>query len=147
MLGSLVYVQSQNFWNNSFFLLKKWNFTCWLEVTEIQYPLNRAYWNSNFGSLAGGQKLKKKENFCYFWNEFYPLKMTSKDFKNSFHPDSGRWGGGINSKSHLSHDWSTSLRNTYAKKVGNFIAKQNKLIIRSPIAQKAIFSLFSTYLG
>ena len=33
-------------------------------------------------------------------------------------------GGGVNSKSHISHDWSTSLSNTYEKKVGKFTAKQ-----------------------
>ena len=33
-------------------------------------------------------------------------------------------GGGVNSKSHISHDWKTSLWNTYEKKVGKFNAKQ-----------------------
>ena len=36
-------------------------------------------------------------------------------------------GGGVNSKSHISHDWSTSLRNIYEKQVGKFTAKQKKI--------------------
>ena len=55
--------------------------------------------------------------------------------------------GEINSKSHLSHDWSASLWRTCAKKVSKFIAKQKKLILRIPRPKKAIFSVFSIYLG
>ena len=36
-------------------------------------------------------------------------------------------GGGVNSNFHISHDWSTSLWNTYEKKVGKFTAKQKRI--------------------
>ena len=51
-------------------------------------------------------------------------------------------GGWVNSKSHLSHDWSTSLWNTSEKKVGKFTAKQKKMILSSPRVKKAILALF-----
>ena len=36
-------------------------------------------------------------------------------------------GGGVNSKPHLYQDWSTSLWNTYAKKVGKFFLDDKKI--------------------
>ena len=36
-------------------------------------------------------------------------------------------GGGVNSNFHISHDWSTSLWNTYEKIVGKFTAKQKRI--------------------
>ena len=56
-------------------------------------------------------------------------------------------GGGVNSKSHIFHGWSPSLRNIYEKQVGKFTAKQKKLILRSPREKEAILRVFSTYLG
>ena len=56
-------------------------------------------------------------------------------------------GGGVSSKSHISHDWSTSLWNTYEKKVDKFTAKQKKLILRSPREKKSNIKRFFNIFG
>ena len=77
----------QNFWKNSFFSGKMTVFTRWVEVTEIQHIYENHIHCSNFGTLAGGQKSKNRKMFVFFGTKFCSLKMTSQDFKNSYHPD------------------------------------------------------------
>ena len=60
-------------------------------------------------SLLGNGKINMY--FQRFWGFFFR-------FSQSLKPLTG--GGGVNSKSHLSHDWRTSLWNTYEKKVRKF---------------------------
>ena len=56
-------------------------------------------------------------------------------------------GEGDNLKSHLFHGWSTSLRNTLAKKVSIFTAKQKKINPSGFQSKKSIFSVFFNIFG
>ena len=140
------YSLSRGYWDTtyigkSYLLLKLWQFGRWTKKKRkfssflepnfaakkwhhriSKIPIAQTYFSRRFKicnlilpSLLGNGRINMY--LQRFWRNFLR-------FSQSLNPLTE--GGWVNSKSHLSHDWSTSPWNTSEKKVGKFTSKQTK---------------------